>query len=101
MKPNIRNPKGAGRKAIDKEARNICISIRFSEEEIKEIEKIAKELDIPKTKLIRNLALAGLSDAKLLNNLKILKGVKTLIDFKDRFSNPNKYKYETACICAV
>ena len=81
----------AGRKTIDGEARNINISIRLSETEMKEIEKIAKELDMPKTKFIRNLALTGLDDAKLLSKLGILKGAKKLTDFKEKFSKINKY----------
>ena len=82
----------AGRKAIDGEARNINISIRLSEKEIKEIEEIAKELDMPKTKFIRNLALTGLDDAKILSKMGILKGAKKLADFKERLKQPENYK---------
>jgi len=76
-----------GRKTIDEEARNINISIRFSQTEMKEIEEITKELDIPKTRFIRNLALAGLDDAKILNKLGVLKGTKKLVDFKNKLKN--------------
>ena len=92
MESNIRNPKGAGRKTIDGEARNINISIRFNDKEFEEISKIAKELNLPKTRLIRNLALSGLDDAKLLSKLGVLKGAIKLKDFKERLENPDKYK---------
>lgn len=92
MNSNKRNPKGAGRKTIDSEARNINISIRLSDTEMKEIEQIAKELDMPKTKLIRNLALAGLDDAKILSKIGVLKGIKKLADFKEQLANTNKYQ---------
>ena len=84
--------KGNTNKPIDKEARNINITIRLSEKEIQEIEEIAKELNMPKTRLIRNLALAGLDDAKIVKKLGILKGVKKFIDFKERLKNPEKYQ---------
>lgn len=84
--------KGNTNKPVDQEARNINITIRFSKTELKEIEKIAKELDMPKTKLIRNLTLSGLDDAKILSKLGFLKGTKKLADFKEKLANPNKYQ---------
>lgn len=81
-----------GRKTIDKEAINNNLTIRFSDTELKEIEEIAKELDMPKTRFIRNLTLAGLEDAKALNKIGALKGAKKLLDFKERLINPSKYK---------
>ncbi|MDQ1339463.1 MAG: hypothetical protein QG567_615 [Campylobacterota bacterium] len=83
--------KGNTNKPIDEDILDIQVNIRFSKKEIEEIEKIAEELELPKTRLIRNLALAGLADAKTLNKIGILKGAKKLLDFKDRFSNPKKY----------
>jgi len=84
--------KGRTNKPIDKEARNNIITMRFSDEELEQINKIAKELNMPKTRLIRNLTLAGLEDANILNKLGVLKGVKKLIDFKKRYLHPEKYK---------
>jgi len=83
--------KGNTNKPIDGEARNINITIRLSKNELKEIERIAKELDIPPTRLIRNLALTSLKDAKFLSKLGVLKGIKKLKDFEERFRNPEKY----------
>ena len=84
--------KGNTNKPIDKEALTETISLRFSKKELKEIEEIAIELNMPKTRLIRNLIITSLEDAKKLNKLGVLKGVKKLIDFKERFNNPEKYK---------
>lgn len=82
----------AGRKKIDKEVLDINVTVRFSREEIKNIEEIAKSLDIPKTRLIRNLTLSSLEEAKIFNKIGAFKGVKKLLDFKKRFLNPEKYK---------
>ena len=45
------------------------ITIRLSEEEYKRIEKVAKKLDMPISRVIRNLTMAGLEDAELLDKL--------------------------------
>ena len=79
-------------KPIDSEARNINVTIRFSEKEIAEFEKIAKEINIPRTRFIRNLALSGLDEAKVLNKIGALKGAKKLLDFKERLKNYSNYQ---------
>jgi uncharacterized protein (UPF0216 family) len=84
--------KGNTNKPIDKEALTETISLRFSKSELEEIEKIAEEIDIPKTRLIRNLVLSSLDEAKIFNKIGVLKGVKKLIDFKERFLNTQKYQ---------
>jgi len=81
-----------GRKPIDKEAINNNLTIRFSDRELQEIEELAKKLDIPKTRFIRNLTLSGLEDAKALDKIGALKGAKKLIDFKERLFNSEKYQ---------
>ncbi len=81
-----------GRKTIDKEPINNNLTIRFSDKELAEIEKLAKELNMPKTRFIRNLALSGLEDAKALNKIGALKGAKKLLDFKERFTNSSNYQ---------
>ena len=81
-----------GRKTIDKEPINNNLTIRFSDRELAEIEELAKELNMPKTRFIRNLTLAGLSDAKALNKIGALKGAKKLLDFKERLINSSKYQ---------
>lgn len=81
-----------GRKTIDKEPLTETISIRFTKSELEEIEKIADKLNLPKTRLIRNMALSGLEEARFLNNIGALKGAQKLLDFKDRLMNPKNYQ---------
>jgi len=81
-----------GRKAIDKEALTQTISIRFTKEELKEIEEIANNIGIAKTRLVRNLTLSSLEEAKMLDKIGALKGAQKLLDFKERLLNPSKYK---------
>jgi hypothetical protein len=71
--------------------RNNLVTVKFTDEEIAEIDKIANETDIPRTTLIRNMTLSGLDEAKLLHKIGAIKGAKKLLDFKDRLFNPNKY----------
>ncbi|MDQ1282183.1 MAG: hypothetical protein QG630_534 [Patescibacteria group bacterium] len=82
----------AGRKPIDKEPLTETISIRLTKSEMERLEKIAKDIDLPKTRLIRNLVLNSLEEANFLNNIGILKGTKKLLDFKERLLNPKKYQ---------
>ena len=84
--------KRRGRKAIDGEKINNNLTIRFSDKELEEIEELAKKLDIPKTRLVRNMALSGLEDAKMLDKLGALKGAQKLIDFKERLLNTGRYQ---------
>ena len=81
-----------GRKTIDEEPINNNLTIRFSDKELKEIEKLAEELDIPKTRFIRNLTLSSLEDAKALNKIGALKGAKKLLDFKKKLFEISDYK---------
>ena len=82
--------KGNTNKPINKEPLTETLCIRFSKNELKEIEEIAKQIEISKTTLIRNMALSGLEDAKILNKIGALKGAKKLIDFKERLFNSKK-----------
>jgi len=86
------NEMAKGRKTIDKEPIKNNLTIRFSDTELEEIEKIAKSLDMPKTRFIRNLTISGLEDAKILNKIGALKGAKKLLDFKARLNYPERYK---------
>ncbi len=84
--------KKVGRKPIDTEKRETRITIKFSENEIKEIEKLAEYMELPKTVLARNLLLFGLDEMKGFRRLGILniaKGVIKTSDFlkKIKFSN--------------
>ena len=73
------------------ETRNNLVTVKFTDKEIEEIDKISRETDIPRTTLIRNMALSGLDEAKLLHKIGALKGAKKLLDFKERLFNSNKY----------
>ena len=86
------NSSKMGRPLIDKEPIKNNLTIRFSDRELREIEELAKKLDMPKTRFIRNLTLSGLEDAKTLDKIGALKGAKKLIDFKERLLNPEKYQ---------
>lgn len=73
-------------------ARNNLVTVKFTDKEIAEIDKIANETDIPRTTLIRNMALSGLDEAKLLHKIGALKGARKLLDFKERLMNPKNYQ---------
>lgn len=83
--------KKAGRNTIDREAITETMSIRLSKTELDRISKIAKDLDLPKTRFMRNLLLSSLDDAEKLHKLGVLKGAKKLLDFKGRLLNKENY----------
>jgi DNA-binding Lrp family transcriptional regulator len=84
--------KKTGPKPESGETRNNPVTVKFTNKELKEIEEIAKNINISRTTLIRNMTLAGLEDAKILNKIGALKGARKLLDFKERFLHPEKYK---------
>jgi len=51
------------------EKRKYEVRVRLTKEEMERIEKVAKKLNMPKARLIRNMTLVGLEDAELLNKL--------------------------------
>jgi len=60
------------------------ITIRVSEEEYKRIEKIAKKLNTPISRLIRNMTLVGLEDAELLNKIGAFEIVKLIEKLREK-----------------
>jgi len=88
--------KKVGRKAEAGTRRTKTILLKLTDEEYKKINDIAKKIEIPTTRFVRNLTLAGLEDADILNKLGVLKGVQKLIDFKERYLNPKKYEKRPA-----
>ena len=74
------------------EARKNLVTIKLTDKELEDINKIAEILEIPRTRLIRNMVIASLKDAKFLDILGILKGVKNINDFTQRWLNPERYK---------
>ncbi len=76
----------AGRKAeVEGKSKNKLIYAKISEDELNKIEQLAKEMDIPKMTLTRNLILIGLRDIKLLDNIGLLKGYKKTSEFINKF----------------
>lgn len=69
----------------DKTNRDITLRIRVSEEEAKMIEELAEKMEMNKSRLIRNLLLGGLDDAKFLDKVGVLPLVKNIRDLKDKW----------------
>jgi len=86
------NPKNAGRKTIDGETLTETISIRLTKKELEEFEKIAKNVGMAKTRLMRNTLMLGFDDIKMFNKIGLLKGAVKLVDFKERILHPEKYE---------
>ena len=89
---NTKNPKNAGRKTIDSEVLTETISIRLTKQELEEFQRIADNVGMAKTRLMRNTLMIGLDDIKTLNKIGILKGAVKFVDFKERFLNSDKYQ---------
>ena len=64
--------------------RDIKFEVRFSKEEMERIEKIAKKLNMPKSRFIRNMALVGLQDAELLNRIGAFDLVKMIEKLREK-----------------
>jgi len=60
------------------------ITIRLSEEEYKRIEKVAKKLNMPISRVIRNLTLVGLEDAELLNQIGAFELIKLIEKLREK-----------------
>jgi len=65
--------KKMGRPPLDDVVREERLFLKVSKKEAKEIEELAKYLEIPKSTLIRNLTLTALDEAKLFKKLGLLK----------------------------
>ena len=71
-----------GRKMEEK--RKYEVRVRLTKEEMERIETIAKKLNMPKATLIRNLALVGLEDAELLNNIGAFDLIKLIEKLREK-----------------
>ena len=60
------------------------ITIRVSEEEYERIEKVAKKLNMPISRIIRNLTLIGLEDAELLNKIGAFDLIKLIEKLREK-----------------
>jgi predicted DNA-binding protein len=70
--------------------RDIKFEIRFSKEEMERIEKVAKKLNMPKARLIRNLTLIGLEDAELYEKLGFFEIAKLIKKLKEKALKSNE-----------
>ena len=60
------------------------IKVSLTQEEMERIEKIAKKIGITKSHLARNLILASLEDAELLNKLGLFDAVKMIEKIREK-----------------
>ena len=81
---------------MKKEKRDIKFEVRFSKSEMERIEKIAKKINMPKSTLIRNLALNGLEDAELLHKLGFFKIAEIIQRIQNEALNKEKQLKELA-----
>ncbi len=78
-----------GRPQEEAKPRDIKLTIKLSEEEMRELEEWAKELNMPKSTYGRNLLMTGIEDTKMLNNIGILglmKGIKNTKNFIKKYT---------------
>jgi len=64
--------------------RDIKFEVRFSKEEMERIEKVAKKLNMPKSRVIRNLVLVGLEDAELFAKLGFFDAIKMIEKIREK-----------------
>ena len=64
--------------------RNKRVEILLTQEEYERIEKVAKKLNMPISRVIRNLALVGLEDAELLNNIGAFDLIKLIEKLREK-----------------
>ena len=82
--------KQMGRPKIGKKAKTIIKSVRFTEEEIKQLDSMSDYLEIPLMVLIRNLTLTCLEDAEILKKVGVLglaKGIKETSKAIEKFKS--------------
>ena len=60
------------------------ITIRLSEEEYERIEKVAKKLNMPISRIIRNLTIVGLEDAELFAKLGFFDAIKMIEKIREK-----------------
>ena len=72
------------------EKRKYEVRVRLTKEEMERIEKVAKKLNMPKARLIRNLALVGLEDAELFAKLGLFDLVKLIEKIKEKALKNNE-----------
>jgi len=68
------------------------ITIRVSQEEYERIEKVAKKLNIPTSRLIRNLTLVGLEDAEIFAKLGFFDAIKLIEKIREKALGTKDFK---------
>ncbi|WP_457560560.1 hypothetical protein [Caminibacter sp.] len=68
----------------DEMKRNKEIRIRLTKEEMEIIEKVAKKLNMPKARLIRNMTFAGLEDAGIFAKMGLFDLVKMIEKIREK-----------------
>jgi hypothetical protein len=66
--------------------RDIEIKTRLSKDEYEQIKNMADHLEIPVSTFMRNLILASFEDAKMMESIKLLSGMKKFKEWKDALS---------------
>ena len=79
---------------MKKEIRDIELRIRVSKTELRNIQELAKSVEIPTATFSRNLLLSSLDDAMIYQKIGILKGAKKLIDFKEALKEFTELKFK-------
>ena len=79
----------------DEENKTNKVTIRLTDTELKEVEKLAEFCELNKAQMIRNLTMAGLEQSKILKNLGFMHIAKGLIKTSD-FTKEFKKELERA-----
>lgn len=66
--------------------RDIEVKTRLSKDEYEQIKNMAEHLDIPVSTFMRNLILTSFEDAKMMESVKLLSGLKKFKEWKDALS---------------
>ena len=74
------NNKTAGRPK-EQNPKDVKLTIRFTEDENKQIEELANKIGMSKSKLIRSIVLGDIDDSKLLQNIGSLPLIQKYKEF--------------------
>lgn len=66
--------------------RDIEVKTRLSDDEYNQIKEMAEHLEIPVSTFMRNLILTAFEDAKMMESVKMLSGLKKFQAWKDALS---------------
>ena len=66
--------------------RDIEIKIRFSDQEFEDIKNMAEHLEIPISTFMRNLMMYAMDDARKMEKVKLLTGLKKFSEWIDALS---------------